>query len=387
MYRFSFTSTALLACVATTAALANRADCQRATPNPLTGCPDNTLVVGPTQKFTSVQQAVLSIPNDTAPYTILILAGDYKEQVNITRQAPVTLLGQTNDPNDPTKNTVNIIWSDATGNAQHKYDNALTSTLTVAPNFNASATGSGITGNPVPPNTPLGSVDLKGYNVNFLNNFAPYSAGPSLAVGVSYANASFYHCQFMSEQDTVYVGKIANVYLFECIVGGQTDFLYGFGALYVEKSQLLLRGCGGGMTAWKGSNTTFRNKYGVYVNDSSVTAANTTVKIKGKCALGRPWNADMRSIFSYTYLDDSVKPSGYIAWSDTDPRIGPNTTMAEYQNRGPGFDPAGRAAASGITIEMTAEQYEPYSEPAKVFQFPFEEREGNIGWIDTEPRC
>ncbi|EME88625.1 carbohydrate esterase family 8 protein [Pseudocercospora fijiensis CIRAD86] len=54
----------------------------------------------------------------------------------------------------------------------------------------------------------------------------------------------------------VYVGKLGNVYMFGSIVAGQTDFLYGFGTLWIEKSRLLLRSCGGGITAWKGTNTT-----------------------------------------------------------------------------------------------------------------------------------
>ena len=82
-----------------------------------------------------------------------------------------------------------------------------------------------------------------------------------------------------------------------------------------------LRGCGGGITAWKGTNTTFENKYGAYIHDSTVEKANSTLNITGECALGRPWNAQHRSIFANNYLDDSIKPSGYIIWSASDPRI------------------------------------------------------------------
>jgi pectin methylesterase-like acyl-CoA thioesterase len=145
-------TTALLSLLASNAQAAsfNRAACQSPTRNPLTGCPRNTLLVGPTANFTSVQQAVLSIPNNTQPYYILVLPGNYTEQVNVTRRAPLTLLGQTSSPNDAGKNTANVIWHDATGNTVHSYDNAYTSTLTVAPDFNASATGSGTTGSTYP---------------------------------------------------------------------------------------------------------------------------------------------------------------------------------------------------------------------------------------------
>jgi hypothetical protein len=65
--------------------------------------------------------------------------------------------------------------------------------------------------------------------------------------------------------------------LYDSIVAGQTDFLYGFGTLFVDRSTLLMRGCGGGVTAWKGTNTTFANKYGVYISDTNIIATNTTV--------------------------------------------------------------------------------------------------------------
>jgi pectin methylesterase-like acyl-CoA thioesterase len=157
----------------------SRGECQYPTQNPLQGCPQGTLLVGPSAKYTTIQSAILSIPNNTVPYYILILPGNYTEQLNITRSGPLTLLAQTKYPNDNAKNTVNVIWHNATG------------------------TGSGPTGNHVPSDTPFGNTDFRAYNLNFLNDYLPYSAGPSLALSVSYANAGFYYCGFFSYQDTV----------------------------------------------------------------------------------------------------------------------------------------------------------------------------------------
>lgn len=85
------------------------------------------------------------------------------------------------------------------------------------------------------------------------------------------------------------MGKLGNAYFSKCEIAGQTDFLYGFGTAWIQSSRLALRGCGGGITAWKGTNTTFANKYGVYIHDSVVEKANSSLLIAGKCALGRPW--------------------------------------------------------------------------------------------------
>lgn len=109
--------------------------------------------------------------------------------------------------------------------------------------------------------------------------------------------------------------------MYKSIIGGQTDFFYGFGTCWVTDSDIQLRGCGGGITAWKGTNTTFENKYGVYITKSHVAKENYTLDLEEECSLGRPWNAQHRSIFSFDYLDDSIRPSGYTQWGDTDPRI------------------------------------------------------------------
>lgn len=90
----------------------------------------------------------------------------------------------------------------------------------------------------------------------------------------------------------------------------------------MTNSHILLRSCGGGITAWKGTNTTFPNKYGVYIVDSNVSRANNTlIDIVHTCPLGRPWNAQHRSVFAHTFLDDSILPAGYVAWSVTEPRV------------------------------------------------------------------
>jgi pectin methylesterase-like acyl-CoA thioesterase len=108
--------------------ITNRQACQYPTKNPLNGCPKNTVLVGPGQQYSTVQSAILSLPNNTTPHHLLILPGNYTEQVNVTRQGPVYLFGQTRFANDQTKNVVNIIWRNATGaEVNSTIDNAYTS--------------------------------------------------------------------------------------------------------------------------------------------------------------------------------------------------------------------------------------------------------------------
>lgn len=377
------------------------AECQRKTPNPLSGCPPGTLLVSKDSSgvnFTTIQAAIASLPNDDSEHVILITSGTYTEQLNVTRSGPLTLLGISEDPyqgipyasvqsDTDHSNLVQVIWSAANNDSTGKgVDNAVTSVLTVAPTWNASLTGSGPTGFPVPENTPFGNANFRAYNIDFRNVFSDRSAGPALAVGVSYANAGFYGCGFYSYQDTVYVGKLGNAFFYDCVVAGQTDFLYGFGTAWLERSTLALRNCGGGITAWKGTNTTFVNKYGVYTSDSRVIAANDTIApvIEGKCPLGRPWNAQHRSIFMISYLDGSILPAGYIEWYPNEPRVNNSTLMAVYNDYGPGFDEVA-LEASNVTVVMDEKSVQTYRTPADVFMDPAGEHLG-VSWIDPQVR-
>ncbi|KAB8237048.1 pectin lyase fold/virulence factor [Aspergillus alliaceus] len=350
-------------------------------------CPEGTIFVSktdPSAHFTTVQDAISSLPNDNSTQTILILPGTYEEQVNVTRSGPITLLGQTDDPKDATKNKVTLTWAQANhDNTGKAVDNVFSSVLTVAPTLEASYTGSGTTGYPVPEDTPFGNVDFRVYNVDFTNTWREYSDGPAHAISFSRANGGFYHCGFYSYQDTVYVGKLGNAYFYKSIIAGQTDFLYGFGTAWIQSSEILLRNCGGGITAWKGTNTTFTNNYGVYIVDSTVKAANASIapEIKGRCALGRPWNSLHRSVFACTSEDASILPSGYIDWIvDGQGRQSKETVMAEYRTFGPGYNATGRRDGN-VTRVLDDKEYTRYSSPARVFQYP-DGKLGNIGWID-----
>lgn len=350
--------------------------CQYPTDDPLEGCPAGTILVGPDTGYKAIQSAISTLPDDDSTQTILVLPGVYEEQVNVTRPGPLTLLGQNANPSDISSNTVEILWRAVAGTG----DNAYTAVLTVAPSLNASLTGSGSTGFAVPPDQAFGNTNFRAYNLNLTNDYLPYSAGPSLAFSTGYANSGFYYCSFASYQDTIYIGKNASTYISHSSIAGQTDFLYGFGTLWIDDSELLLRSCGGGITAWKGTNTTFQNKYGVYVVNSNIHKANDSLSIQHECALGRPWNSQHRSVFANNFMDDSILPAGYVEWSSSDPRVTSQTFMAEYTDYGPGFNLTARMA-SNVTIELTDAQWEDYDSPEKVFLYP-DGSAGNTDWID-----
>lgn len=200
-----FLTVILQAVLVRTAALhpSSRRDCQTW----LRNCPEGTIVVSksdPKAHFSTVQAAIESLPNDNSTQTILILAGTYKEQLNVTRSGPITLLGQTDCVTDASKNKVTITWAAANhDNTGESVDNVFSSVMVVAPTLDASYTGSGPTGYPVPPDTPFGNTDFRVYNIDFRNTYADYSDGPAHALSFSRANGGFYYCGFYSYQDTV----------------------------------------------------------------------------------------------------------------------------------------------------------------------------------------
>jgi len=145
-----------------------------------------------------------------------------------------------------------------------------------------------------------------------------------------------------------------------------------------------MRSCGGGVTAWKGTNTTFANKYGVYISDSFLNAANSSIApaMVWKCYLGRPWNAQHRSVYINTYMDASIRGQGYEKWSSNPLTDNYNkyTIMAEYKSSGPGFNLTARIAGN-VTQEFTADQARLYRTPKDVFMKP-DGSQSDISWID-----
>lgn len=190
--------------------------CQRHTRNPLAGCPPGTIYVSNSDDeadFSTIQAAVESLPDDDSAHVILIGAGEYVEQLNVTRPGPLTLLGQSDlpsrlrrygwlDVDSEPANDVQVRWDMANYDGKF-FDNVVTSVLTVGPTLEATLTGRGPTGYPVPEDTPFGCSDFRAYNIDFLNEEFPRSNGPAHAVGVSYANAGFYSCGLYGYQDTV----------------------------------------------------------------------------------------------------------------------------------------------------------------------------------------
>ena len=99
---------------------------------------------------------------------------------------------------------------------------------------------------------------------------------------------------------------------------------------------------------------------GGYIFDQCLfTAASTaTVDLTQSVYLGRPYSKFAKVVIKYSYMDSTIHPAGWKAWSTTDPRLD-SITFAEYQNLGPGNwenNVADRLAFGNATL-LTSDTY------------------------------
>ncbi|KAJ7727392.1 carbohydrate esterase family 8 protein [Mycena metata] len=355
-----------------------------ASTSPLKGCPAGTIFVSATDsraQFTSVQAAVESLPA-TGAATILVGQGSYQETVNVSRTAPLTLLGQLPstavaqskpfaNATSPNLNLVQV-WN--TNFVMTGQDDASSAVLTVAPNLAGALIGAGPTGAPLQPD--FGNTDFKAYNIDFQNRAANFAISQALVTDISYANASFYGCSFASFQDTWYTGRNASTYVVDSVIFGQTDYLFGFGTAWFEATILANRACGGGLVAWKGTNLTDApgNRYGAYISNSQIIRspdANATTATNGLCFLGRPWNDLATTVYLSNFMDASVRPAGFEPFDSARPVILNTTFYAEFNSTGPGGNTSQRVA---IEHQLTAAQAKPFTLDGVFLEHP--------KWID-----
>ena len=132
------------------------------------------------------------------------------------------------------------------------------------------------------------------------------------AIVIDGNNSAFENCQFLSSQDTVYSN--GNVYMRNCFITGQTDYLFnGGGTVIIDNSELQWKGydkaVAGYITAAKGKYI-FRN--------CSITNSNLTTT---PGYYGRPWETDGNVTCTVSFIgcqtNGNILSSGYAKWKST----------------------------------------------------------------------
>lgn len=189
------------------------------------------------------------------------------------------------------------------------------------------------------------AVGFRGSNITFENSFNRYITDEELADGVepedvkpprNYAldvtgkaateraaavcveapQCEFYRCAFLSSQDTLYTA--ADAYFKNCLIEGQTDYIFGSGNVVFDSCELRWKGysdaeAGGYITAQRSETA----EKGYLFRACAVTAAPGLTVTPG--SYGRPWGADAAVAFQGTWLEREGLADGWAEMSGNKP--------------------------------------------------------------------
>ncbi|KAF4556487.1 Pectinesterase-like protein 3 [Elsinoe fawcettii] len=298
--------------------------------------PGATLVVSlnaTSCEYQNVTAAIAVLPNDSKAYTISIKAGVYNEQISITRNGKVTLVGETTFVNDYTQNKVTIQFSRGvlTSAGQNELTPVIYSKKT---NDNSG---------------------LALYNINFVNTYPQTTNTAALAADFYGANMAAYGCSFVGFQDTLLANKGTQVFS-NSYIEGSVDFIWGFSTAYFRQCYIASNTKGACIAAQSRPAGTVSG----YVFDSCYVSYTTTYgSAMGTTYLGRPYNNLSTVVYMNSYLDSHINSAGWNIWSTSSPQTD-GVTFGEYNNTGPGSWQQGTARASFAT-NFSASQVAPYT--------------------------
>lgn len=279
--------------------------------------------------YGNITSAINAIPNDSKPYTIRIGAGVYEEQLSISRNGKVTLIGATNFTNDYTQNAVRIQF--ANGQLTSAGRNEETPVL----NAKKANDNSG----------------MAIYNIDFVNTYPQTPNTAALAADFYGANIAAYGCSFIGFQDTLLANKGTQVFS-NCYIEGSVDFIWGFSTAYFYQCMIVTNTPGSCIAA---QSRPAANAVGGYVFDSCmVTYSSAYGSSFGLSYLGRPYSQYSIAVYMNSYIDKHIKDAGWSVWSTSNPQIS-NVMLAEFNNSGPGSWQLSTQRASFAT-NLTADQ-------------------------------
>lgn len=293
--------------------------------------------------FSSLTDALDSLPDDSTSQVIFVYPGTYTEQVpSINRPGPVTIIGYTESSPGSTYKSNKVTVTQAkglsvSGTIPAGRSNADTATIATASN------------------------KIAFYNIEFINtdnldgSTASYVA---LAASVYGDKIGFYGCSFIGWQDTLLNGATAGYQYYEsCYIEGAIDFIWGYSKAYFKGCTLAAKRAKSAITAQSRKSS---SAIGGYIFDQCLftEAASATVDLEGQVYLGRPYSAYALVVVKNSYLDSTIQPAGWKVWSATDPRTD-YVTFAEYANDGPGKWESNTAAreAFGYATLLTSDEY------------------------------
>ncbi|KAK5118525.1 hypothetical protein LTR62_003040 [Meristemomyces frigidus] len=167
--------------------------------------PAATLVVSQNPgacEYANISAAISALPNDNQAKTIHVKAGTYNEQISITRNGKVTLIGETSAAQDFTSNKVVVQFSYGVLTSAGQDE------LTPVVNAKKANDNSG----------------LALYNIDFINTYPQTKNTAALAADFYGNNIAAYGCSFIGFQDTLLANKGIQVFS-NSYIEGSIDFV------------------------------------------------------------------------------------------------------------------------------------------------------------------
>ncbi len=269
-----------------------------------------------TGDYTTVQEAFDAVPEhfDGGRWIIRLRPGRYYEKLRLEKgKDHVLLLGE--DPE------TTVLWYD---------------------DFAGSATEG------IKQSTTIDADDFTAVNITFLNphqNIREFpgqnSRSQATALSVTGDRLAFYHCRMIGNQDTFWGRGEGRVYVKDCYVEGNVDYIYGASVMVFDHCEIFSNQHDGYITA---ASTMPHSKFGITFLDCRLTA-----KEPGQpdydgvpfenYYLGRPWHNRPHVAFIRCEEPGSVYPAG---WTVMNPEAIP--TFFEYKCTGSGAAPERLAA-------------------------------------------
>ncbi|MVN21338.1 pectinesterase family protein [Mucilaginibacter arboris] len=260
--------------------------------------------------YKTVQEALNSVPhNNKKEITIFIKNGLYQEKLRL----------------DSTKNHVTLIGEDRFQTIL-TFDDHPGKTTSTGKNIDTRSSYSFL----------VLADDFKAENITFRND-AGFTAGQAVALEADGDRAIFKNCRIIGNQDILFLNsEKSRQYYQNCYIEGTTDFIFGSATAWFEQCHIHSKK-NSHITA---ASTPQNHPFGFVFNDCILTGDSTI----HSASLGRPWRPYADVIYLHCYIGQQIRPEGWSQWNKLE-----NFQLArfsEYQNYGPGANPATRVSWS-----------------------------------------
>ncbi|MGN1319376.1 MAG: pectinesterase family protein [Lachnospirales bacterium] len=171
------------------------------------------------------------------------------------------------------------------------------------------------------------------------------------AISIESDNTEFKDCTFIGSQDTLYIGgKVTNhVYFKNCLVQGNTDYIFGSGNAVFDGCELRFGGytdnaTGGYITA--GRSNGYDGYLGYLFRACSITNASDTLSSSGY--FGRPWdpNADITFLNCTVPSSSTITSAGWTEMSGVKPEQAKFKEFGTTLTDGTAVDVSGRVSGT-----------------------------------------